>query len=217
MHRGLYLVVSSVVFSAVSVFGGPNLLNNPSFENFSVTSTSYTGIGNGGSSAATDWMVWNNTNVTTNTLICPGDPNCPAGSPSPADGAHMLYVDTPGAFNGIWQQWAPTNTGSDNATTVAFVYVVSGAVQVGTGNDGSTVKELVLVPTGTWQQVTWFNSQLFNKPANEIIFYSDGAGAQFFVDGVQVVDGLPEPATFALTGGALVALGLIARKRRARK
>lgn len=217
MQRSVALVFLSVTIGTFPAFCGPNLLSNPSFENFSVTSTTFTGSGNGGSSAATDWYIWNNNNSTTNSLICPTDPSCP-GTPSPADGLHMIYVETNGAFNGIWQQWAPTDTGSTNSTTTAFVYVVSGAVQVGTGNGGSTVQELVLVPTGTWQQVTWFNTQLFNKPANEVIFYSDAAGAQFFVDGVQVVDtSLPEPATLVLTGGALVALGLIARKRQPRK
>jgi hypothetical protein len=204
---------------AAYAFGGPNLIQNSSFENFSVpnvTNYSYTGVSNS-TSVAANWGTWNNTNATTTTLLCPDDPLCPNGGPAPIDGQRMLYVTTNGAFNGIWQAWDVPNAGNTNATTNAWVYIVSGQVMVGTGNDGSTVAEMTLTQTGTWLNLTWFNSAPFNKPANELIFYSNAGPATFYVDATGVFDGIPEPATFALTGLTIAVLGFTARKRSLRR
>jgi hypothetical protein len=129
----------------------------------------------------------------------------------------MLYVDANAAFNGIWQAWAAPGTGNPNASTTVYIYILSGAVMVGTGDDGSTVGELFLNQTGTWLPLSYLNSQATNKPANEIIMYSFNGPAQFFIDAATVYDGVPEPATFALAGAALVTLGLLSRKRSRRK
>ncbi|HSV65489.1 MAG TPA: hypothetical protein VLJ59_06215 [Mycobacteriales bacterium] len=94
----------------------------------------------------------------------------------------MLRVDTNGPDNGIVQDFEPASHGYKNVVASAWVYVETGAVQVGTtdGSNGSFVNstvqrkwELLHVPDSGAQ---W--------PVFEIIIFSShlSGGATFYVD-----------------------------------
>ena len=209
---------------AVTAYGGPNLLSNPSFENLGPGGSTviFSGLNNGGGSAADQWMIWNNTaGSTTRTQLCPYDVTCPITGVSPVDGAEMLYVNTDNAFNGVWQSWLPANAGPPVVTSSVWIYMLRGTVGVGSGNDGSTVLEaFATTPVGAngWQLLTWSNVSPFNTPANEIVFYATSAGgAEFYLDAAYVDANIPEPATLSLFGLGLAAIGYGARRLRRRE
>jgi hypothetical protein len=215
---GLLLrLVPAVIFSAVLVQAGQNLVLNPSFELIGPDGAD-TSLGPASSppdspSGAADWLIWNNAGLTptTSTAYCANadsDPACKIGSfqPTAVDGTHTLHIATDSPGSGIYQQFLPVNTGPMDVVWSIWIYVVSGQVGVGVGNGGAThpVGADQLTNTiGLWQQLI-SQTDPTNTPANEITVYSVGQGANFFVDAV-VVDN-PEPANIFGTVAALLLL-----------
>src|SRR2546428_226717 len=106
-----------------------NLLSNGAFDQVGplgplVTFTSAT-PGGAGPSAAQDWNMFMNTpgTITSELVDSPLHP-----------GAHMIRVKTTGDRNGIDQVYLPLNTGPDTVYACAWIYLVSGAVGIGTGH-----------------------------------------------------------------------------------
>jgi PEP-CTERM motif len=122
----------------------------------------------------------------------------------------MIEVTTNGYANGIWQQYLPTNTGPTSAFGSAWVYINSGCVGIGIGNDGNTGATSSTGVTGQWVNLTTLNGV---SPANEFIVYTTVAGgADYYVDNAWV-SVVPEPASLTLLAiGACAAL-----RRRLRK
>lgn len=127
----------------------------------------------GGPSAAAEWGTWNNTTSTTTTALEPS--TLPQGA-----GGTMMHVTTTGAGCGIVQAFLEPDKGPARAVTSVWVYVVRGAVQVGTGNGGNTGADAVCRTLNEWVLVQAGNGR---SPANEVIVYAaDPAGAEFYVD-----------------------------------
>jgi hypothetical protein len=166
------------------------IVTNPSFETPDPNhpTTTLTGVDHWGYSAAAGWTTWNNTPATTFTELLP--------STLPGGGERMIHVRTTGAGNGIVQVLAPHNTGPDSVVTSAHVFAVSGRVSLGTGNGGDTSPNVVSTGTGAWQVLRAPNG---TSPANEVVVYSYGGPANFYVDLVSVeadpvhIASVPEP------------------------
>ncbi len=147
---------------------------NPSFEQGSSSSVSFTGLLGGGTSAATGWYIWNNVSGTTTTELCTAA-SCPSGSvpPTPFDGAKTLHVTTTSALSGVYQVFPATNL------TGAFFWlkVVRGTVWVELLRPGNRV---VMTTAGTG--VLWLPA---NGVYNEIVIYSLTSGnTEFYADDV---------------------------------
>ncbi len=164
------------------------IVANPDFNNpqSGVTTSVLTGAHHGGESAAANWTTWNNSVATTTTTLLP--------STLPGGGTFMLHVTTTGSNNGIVQVLAPYNTGPVGAMGSAYVYVLSGHVGLGTGNGGNTTpNNSISTATNTWQLLRGFNKPS-DSPINEMVIYSQGGGADFYV-GFAGVQATPEPST----------------------
>jgi hypothetical protein len=184
-----------------------NLLSNPGFETPATgvtpgTPVTYPSLCSGGTSAADTWRVWvNSCNSYMSTDLLP--------STLPGGGNYMIEVTTNGYANGIWQQYLPTNTGPTSVFGSAWVYVISGCVGIGVGNDGNTAPSASTCVTDQWIDLTTLNSQ---SPGNEFIVYTTlASGAQYYVDNTYAA-AAPEPSTVVLLCAALGGLAL--RKRR---
>jgi hypothetical protein len=198
-----------VVGFSLGLAAGSNIVPNPSFETVGPNgnSTTFTGLGGGGPSAAANWLIFNNSNTTTTTELCPGGPNC-AGAPSPIDGSEVMHIVTGGLNSGIFTTF-PANNGP--VIESLWVYVVSGQAGMGAGNGANTVFEASTAITGSW--VLLSNPNIANpSPISEYIIYSKAGGANFFVD-VAGVNPVPEPGTFALAGFAGLLMIAIVRAR----
>lgn len=156
-------------------------LTNPGFEVVGPSGpmTAYTGGGAGGWSAAANWSVFNNTPGTTRTRLFP--------STAPDGDSQMMHVLTTGAENGVVQVFGPLNTGPDHVLSAVRVFVVSGQVGLGTGNGGNTHVDVTSSTTGQWELIQAPNGVI---PANEIIIYSVGGPAEFYVDNASTSDAL---------------------------
>lgn len=203
--RHLLLVGVAIAFLLMTVdaFAAPtNMLSNPGFETPAIgvnpgTPVTYTSLCNGGTSAAGVWLVWVNAcNSYMSTVLLP--------STLPGGGNYMIEVTTDGNANGLWQQYLPTNTGPVSAFGSAWVYLNSGCVGIGIGNDGNTGTTSSTCVVGQWIQLTTLNGV---SPANEFIVYTTTAsGADYYVDNAWV-SAVPEPASITmLVAGAGVAL-----------
>jgi len=200
-------VAIAFLLLAIPGFASPaNLLSNPGFETPAVgvlpgTPVTYTGLCNGGTSAADVWLVWvNNCPGYMSTVLLP--------STLPGGGNYMIEVTTDGYANGLWQQYLPTNTGPAEAMGSAWVYLNSGCVGIGIGNDGATFPTSSTCVTGQWIELTTLNGV---SPANEFIVYSTAVGgADYYVDNTWV-SAVPEPASITLL--ALAACAALRRKR----
>jgi hypothetical protein len=165
------VIVNGKSSNGVSFTVPPGILNNPSFELGTSVPVSFTGTWSGGASAATGWYVWNNNAGTTMTELCRAA-SCPSGEipPAPVDGTHTLHVTATGAWSGIYQVFPATTL----ASAGLWLNVVSGTVIV----------EL-LGPGGPIVGFT-SSSGALSLPSvgvfNEIVIYSLGGAADFYVD-----------------------------------
>jgi PEP-CTERM motif len=186
-----------------SFAGAVNLLPNPGFDTPSGSGpTSATGASALGSSAAADWLVWNNTLGTTVTQQFP--------SFDPHGGGSMLAVYTDGGENGVY--WFVAD---DSVSFVSVdVYLRSGSFELGLGQGGyylSTAKTWVLDRwvhlTASYVRGTAPGAPLPTEIGNEIFLYAtNGAGADFFVDNAYA-GAAPEPSTWAMMLSGFAALG----------
>ena len=154
-----------------------NLLRNAGFaRGRPIAPPPLTGSSTGGLSAAEDWTLWNNPDSTTATALLP--------TTRPDGTGRMLHVTTTGGHCGLVQTWAPTDEGAAAATAMAWVYVVSGRVGLGSGNGGSTGVDVLSTTTARWEQL---EAPSGTSPVNEMIVYSGPeGGAEFYVDYVVV-------------------------------
>ena len=166
------LGINSLAITYVPPTVPAGILNNPSFELGLSVPASFTGTWYGGASAATGWYIWNNSPGTTMTELCTAT-SCPSGKipPAPVDGTHTLHVTATGAWSGIYQVFPATTL----ASAGLWLDVISGTVVV----------EL-LGPGGPIVGFT-SSSGVLSLPAvgvfNEIVIYSLGGAADFYVDG----------------------------------
>jgi hypothetical protein len=222
---GLLRLVPALMFSAVLVQAGQNLVLNPSFELIGPDGAD-TSLGPAASppdapSGAASWLIWNNAGLTptTSTAYCvnaSADPACKIGAFQPAavDGTHTLRVVTDSLGSGIYQQFLPLNAGPMDVAWSIWIYVVSGQVGVGVGNGGGThpaAANQLTSTTGVWEQLVSQNDPT-NAPANEITVYSVSQGANFFVDLADVET--PEPGTVFGAASALLLLAGYGLRRR---
>ena len=152
--------------------GGPNLVDNPGFENTGVPPYStFTGSG-GGLSAAVRWSVFNNGPATTTTDLLPV-------STAPGGAARMLHVSTDGNAAGIVHGGIPVPIGSTASCSV-WVFVTAGMVAMGcgaTGLPGAVMMYSNPALNGVaWQQLTVPSSSV---PVSEMVVYSRTAGTPF--------------------------------------
>lgn len=131
------------------------------------------------STAAPDWLTWNNDPVTTATELIP---NTLSGH----DG-WMLHVTVVGASvgqgSGIYRTYAAVDAGPTRVRALVWVYVLSGRVGVGAGNGGNTGIGAATSTIGRWELLRTFNGV---APANEIIIYAIDRSTEFYVGSVTV-------------------------------
>lgn len=160
-----------------------NLLKNPGFEQRHHGSTSQVFEGQGpGQSAAKFWTTWLNEpgTITTQLLTSSAMPKLPC---APLIGGNtVIHVKIHGS-GGILQQWQGSG-GSPSVMSSARVYVISGQVQLGTGNGGNTHGDAFSLKTDTWEVLKAPNGE---KPANEFIVYGKTPSAEYCVDNARVV------------------------------
>ena len=202
-NRNFSLIVGGLLAGLFASGASATFLDNGSFEiagpNGSVTS--FTGSSSGGGSAADRWGVFNNTDASTTTELVP--------STLAGGGDWMIHVTTDGARNGLNQLFDGFDMGPADVTASAWVYVVSGEVGIGTGNQGNTAIDTVSTTNGQWELLEAPNQ---SSPANAMIIFSSEAGpAEFYVEMARVV---PEPGCVVL---AIISLPLILHSLRRRK
>lgn len=173
-HLALAMAVSLGALHPASA-GAENFLTNPAFNIVGPAggSTSFTGGGSGGPSAAASWNVWNNTSGTSVTKLVDS---------TRVRGGRMLYVATDGARNGLFQNWCCAVL-PPKVYGCAWIYVLSGRVGIGTGFGGGTVHDAVLTKTGSWEVLNVGNG---SSPAIEMIVYSYGGPARFYIESARV-------------------------------
>jgi hypothetical protein len=187
---------------------GQNVVSNPGFETVgpSGPSTVYSGPGyNGGSSAANDWTVWNNSRLasgdyaTTSTeLLASTDTLAPGGS-------FMLHITVDSHDNGIFQD--RTFSTVSPAYASVDVYVLSGQMYLGLV--GANPVTTLSTTTNTWERL--YTSQ---PSSSEIFMYSAGGPADFYLDNAFVGQTpLPEPSAGVLLIGAAILGGRRLRPR----
>src|SRR6185437_10165151 len=158
-----------------------NLLANWSFDETGTAATTLTTTAaqpsGGGSSAAPAWGTWNNNPTTTTTELVPSG-QVPSLLPH-AVGGTALHVTTGADGCGIVATFHPAGGDPAQVLTSIWLYLVRGAVAVGTGDGGSTGRDVVCGQTGQWVFVQAANGV---SPANELVVYAAGDdGAEFYV------------------------------------
>ena len=159
-------------FEAVCPLAANNLLSNSTFNTIGSngSSTTFTGNGSAGNSAAANWILWNNGFATIKTELLP--------STFAGNRRKIIHVTTTGNRSGLVQVFLPVNTGSARSISAAWVFVRSGRVSIGTGNGGNTGLDTTSLTTNKWERLQARNGV---SPANEFIIYSASNGADFYV------------------------------------
>lgn len=204
-------IAIAVTLLTVTPAAAVNVLTNPGFEIGGGATSITGGAATAGPSAAAGWTAYNNSFATTTTALVPSvDPLTPGG-------AYMLAIDTTstvggGAGNGVYQFPTLFNFASVD------VFVTSGVFQLLVTNDyGAHADQAVSTTTGQWQRL----SVAFAN-ANEIVLYSSGGPANFFVDNAYAGDvpnpaplgTVPEPTTWALLIAGFGLTGAAMRRRK---
>lgn len=157
-----------------------NLLANPGFEvvgpSGSPTTVTTVVPGGAGNSAAASWTLFTNNPGTIWTELA-------TYLTSPSGSTRTLHVITDRDRNGVVQVFAPFNSGPTNSMSAVWVYVRRGTVFLGTGNGGNTGEDVASTTTNQWELLQAANGA---QPANELIVYSKGAGADFYLDNAEV-------------------------------
>jgi hypothetical protein len=205
-----------LLFASVTNARADFMLSNGSFDtsNPNYTGKPLTGSAVPGYSAAANWGTWNNTSATTATQLI--------ASPFPGGSSHMIHVETTGTRNGIVQVFAPINSGPTNVLATAYVYVLSGRVSLGTGNGGDTGADAISKTTNQWERLQAGNGI---SPANELVVYSYGGPANYYVAYTSIsvggghTAGVPEPSALLLSmlGVFFTAVGKSYRRKRKSK
>jgi hypothetical protein len=148
--------------------------------------------GGSGGSAAQSWIQY--TVVPLSTITSQLLPTT-----DPFGSGMMIDISTTAGF------YAPASQGNgfyQHFTTVPAavftfdIYVVSGTVTGGLVLTTGPFAQANHYSSASWQQV----SQTINSPVNEVAFEDlvAGAGAEFYLDNLQVLQVAPEPGTWAL-------------------
>ena len=211
-------LLSAALGAALLLAAAPaSAVTNGGFEDATITPLSGStpgGLGN----FTSGWNGWNNNGLQVDiTDASPGTDPSPSTDPFLAGGSHMAHVVSAGLNDGLYQFDSFQSLSAD-------FYVVSGAAQLGAYLYYSGVGTVSTTATGVWQHLTLNIA----GGANELVLYTFGGAAEFYVD--NVVSGaynpnlpawsvttatVPEPATWAVM---LLGLGLAgtALRRRSR-
>ena len=174
------LSICAAAFSGAQIANGsfdiPNpLLSGPNY------ATSNPGIGNGGTSSAESWFMWNNSATVTDTELL--------SSTDPFGGGTMLHVTTSGADNGVFSLLGSATTDSASVR----VFVLSGSVVLSSYSSSGHVLHGTISSSssGVWE--TLFLSPAAN-PFDELTIYSGPNGGDFYLENASL-GVVPEPAT----------------------
>ena len=202
-----------------------NSLQNGSFE--SGSTTPITG-GGGTVSAATGWRQWQNgqNGAPTSELISDAEMMNEFGL-NVIDGDYALRVTALGDSDGLYTFSNFNHPGwnlNDSVTLSAWIYVVSGTMQLAMGSNQDGFSSSQASATGEWQfiSVTSAGAQLNNEP----LLYSYGGATEFIVDSIWLNNGLlsthpvqamntqvPEPTILFLLLSGLLLVGVSQRRR----
>lgn len=159
----------------------PNLLSNGAFDVVGPLGPSVTVTGVAGPSAAKKWTVFQNTPSFITTELLPST-RVPGGT--------MIHVTTDGSGNGLVQVFGEIHTGPKTVVACAWIFLVRGAVGIGTGNGGQTGIDMILLKKGSWEMLQVSNAV---SPANEFIIYAldritspFDSDNEFYVESAQV-------------------------------
>jgi hypothetical protein len=178
---GLAMTLAARAESPLNI--SKNLLKNPGFEQRHHGGTSQVFEGQGpGQSAAKFWTTWLNEHgtITTQLLTSTSLPKLPCAPLIGKNTVIHVKVHGPG---GIVQQWQGSG-GPPSVISSVRVFVISGQVQLGTGNGGNTHGDAFSKKTGGWEVLKAPNGE---KPANELIVYGKTPSAEYCVDNARVV------------------------------
>jgi hypothetical protein len=175
------LSAGAIIAQQASTLRRPNLLKNGNFDETAVDqfgkilTTTPPGFGYL-PSAAPHWDMINNQPGDTTTALFPS---------TRVNGGRMLHVCTFNIQGGLRQSFGAHDTGPATTNSSAWVYVLSGQVGMGTGNEGATSDtDDVSHELNTWTQLHAPNGV---SPANMFLLYAKGSeGACFFVDSAAV-------------------------------
>jgi len=155
----------------------PNLVANPDFTRARrrqpavLSGSAVTGL-----AAAENWGLWNNPAADTTSRVEP--------TTRPGGSGWMLRISTGAGGCGLVQQWAATGSGPAAGYAEAWIYVIRGAVTLGSGNGGNTGPDTTSTRVGQWERLA---APCGASPVNEVIIYASTAdGADFMVDYVAV-------------------------------
>ena len=110
------------------------------------------------------------------------------------------------ANNGLVQVFGTPGTGPIDAVAEVWVYVNSGIVGLGIGDGGSNrSQQYFSQTTGQWELLT---ANASTSPVNEIIIYSSGGSAEFYVD-LAAASAVPETGSCRFAWFHLGSRGLL--------
>jgi hypothetical protein len=170
------IVVLALLWSWQASAHAANLLQNGTFDTSGGMNPVTVSPGPAGNSAAKSWTVFLNTPGSSITTELVPSNLVPGGT--------RIRVTTNGERNGLVQVFGAFGTGPKKVFACAWVYIVKGAVGLGTGNGGNTGFDMVL-----WKKESWERIEVSNgvAPANEIILYSFTPGdTEFYVESAEV-------------------------------
>lgn len=209
MNLRMAVAAAAMTLTCGGAAQAANFVSNPGFEAPSGGATSAFFFTVGGQSAAPDWPLYNNLPATTSTEVL--------SSTAPNGGAQMLHISTGAAANGTYQvfgglaRYASVNVRVLSGTVALYLFTSSGSLLTGSAfSSGGSGWQTLSLDTGS-------------ANSNEIVIYSYGGAANFYVDNAYASDapqptsGAPEPASWALIIAGFGAAGGILRRRRAER